>query len=55
MNRKLLAALLLLAPTAARADEVIVVHGDPPRAGLDDLTSEEEADRDRLAALGRRS
>ena len=38
-------------PTAARADEVIVVHGDRPREGLDELTSEEEADRDRRAAL----
>ena len=51
MRRVLAIAVLCSAPAAARADEVIVVHGEAPREGLDDLTGEDAADRDRRAAL----
>jgi vitamin B12 transporter len=44
-------AVALSSAASARADEVIVVHGDKPRGGLDDLTGEEEDARDRRAAL----
>ncbi len=44
-----LAALLIAAP--ARADEVIVVHGDEPRAGVVDLTGDDPTARDRRRAL----
>lgn len=48
---KILFLAIVCAPTAARADEVIVVHGDQPREGIGDLTGDEAADRDRRAAL----
>jgi iron complex outermembrane receptor protein len=47
----ILAICVVGAPTAARADEVIVVHGDRPREGIDDLTGDDQADRDRRMAL----
>jgi vitamin B12 transporter len=56
MSRTLVSILLLVSVAlsgapAARADETIVVHGDPPRGGLDDLHGDAADARDRRGAL----
>ena len=51
MRAVLLTIPLLLPAAPAAADETIVVIGESPRGGLDDLTGDDEAARDRRAAL----